>query len=205
MRAARGDIIAFTDDDCIADENWLKNLVKWYKYPIVGGVGGRVIPVENDAKWIPKRRRLDIVGRVLWNGSVISNFDLRKGPSFVDCLSGANMSFRKSILIRAGYFSPAYRGNAYRFETDLTLRVRKLGYRIVFDPNAIVYHRRATNGGARVDVYKWNYWFSRNHSLFLLKYLDKGFLRVPIFVAKQIARILLRLRACSYGKPKTGI
>ena len=202
LAAAEGRIVAFTDDDCIADRSWLKNVVRWYRYPKVGGVGGRVVPVEHDAAWAQKRKpRPRIVGRVLRSGDVVSNFDLDAGPTLVDCLSGANMSFRRDLLLRVGGFSRAYGGNAYRFETDLSLKVKRLGYKIVFDPKAVIYHRRAPEGGARVDVYKWNYWFGRNHAIFVLTCLDRGALKAVFFVLREIIRVLRRERACPYARP----
>ncbi len=204
VRASRGRIIAFTDDDCVVDELWLEKLTRWYSDPSVGGVGGRVVPTaEREAEWASQPRPYpDLVGRVLWDGTVVSNFDLDRGPLLVDCLPGANMSFRRELVVGAGYFSPVYGGNAYRFETDLALRVRRMGFKIIFDPQAVVYHRRAPVGGARVDVYEWNYWYGRNHTIFLLRCLRWGLVRVAVFAFKQLLRILRRERACPYAEPR---
>ena len=158
-----GVIVVFTDDDCIADKDWLLQLIKWYKYPFIGGVGGKVVPIERDALWIPKETKcINSVGQLCWDGSVISNFESGQKPIFVDCLSAANMSFRRKLIKTAGGFSYAYKGNAYRFETDLALRIKRLGFKILFNPEAVVFHRRADKGGCRVNVYEWNYWFRRN-------------------------------------------
>jgi len=43
IQNARGDIIAFIDDDCVADENWLKHLeIPFVKDPYIGVVGGEI-------------------------------------------------------------------------------------------------------------------------------------------------------------------
>jgi glycosyltransferase involved in cell wall biosynthesis len=43
IQNAGGDIIAFVDDDCVADENWLKNLeIPFVKDPHIGVVGGEI-------------------------------------------------------------------------------------------------------------------------------------------------------------------
>lgn len=200
---ANGDIIVFTDDDCIADKDWLSHIVKRYKSPKIGGVGGRVVPIERDALWLPtKTKRTHLVGRLSWDGNVISNFELGQKPVFVDFLSGANMSFRRELIKKVGGFSPIYKGNAYRFETGLSLKVKKLGFKIIFDPNAIVFHRRANKGGCRVNVYDWNYWFSRNHTLFVLRCLKGKVVKVFLFTLEQLLRILRHQRACPYAKPK---
>ena len=200
---ASNEILVFTDDDCIADKDWLLNLVKWYSNQKVGGVGGRVITIENDAKWIPKKKRfVNIVGKLNWDGDLISNFELGGKPSFVDFLSGANMSFRKNLFRKVGGFSSIYKGNAYRFETDLSLRIKSLGFHLIYDPNAIVYHRRAKSGGCRVSVYEWNYWLGRNHTLFVLRRLRRRVLKIFLFAFKNCIRILMHQRACPYGKPR---
>jgi len=191
------------NDDCIADKNWLSHIVERYKSPKIGGVGGRVVPIERDALWLPtKTKRTHLVGRLSWDRNVISNFELGQKPVFVDFLSGANMSFRRELIEKVGGFSPVYKGNTYRFETGLSLKVKKLGFKIIFDPNAIVFHRRANKGGCRVNVYDWNYWFSRNHTLFVLRCLKGKVVKVLLFTLEQLLRILRHRRACPYAKPK---
>uniref|UniRef100_A0A7J3X6A9 Glycosyltransferase family 2 protein n=1 Tax=Thermofilum pendens TaxID=2269 RepID=A0A7J3X6A9_THEPE len=143
-----------------------------------------------------------LLDKLVWNGDVAGNFDLDVGPLLADCLAGANMSFRRELLLKVKGFSPLYAGNAYRFETDLAVRIRRFGYRIVFDPEAVIYHRRATREGARVSAYEWNYWFCRNHVLFLLRCVDHSFPKLAFFAARQMARILRRKRACPYAKPE---
>ncbi|MFX0067930.1 MAG: hypothetical protein ACFFA1_07355 [Promethearchaeota archaeon] len=82
------------------------------------------------------------------------------------------------------------------------MKVKKIGFEIVYDPKAIVFHRRADEGGCRVSVYDWNYWFSRNHTLFVLRCLRRKIVRVLSFSIEHLLRILRRRRACPYEKPK---
>lgn len=200
---ATGKILVFTDDDCIADKDWLLNLVRWYSNRKVGGVGGKVVPIEDDAKWIPNKSKFtNAIGKLNWDGDLINNFELGSKTVLVDFLPGANMSFRKKLFKKVGGFSSIYGGNAYRFETDLSLRIRNLGFHIVYDPNAVVFHRRASNGGCRVSVYDWNYWFSRNHILFVLRCLEGKAVKAFLFTSKHCLRILMHRRACPYGEPR---
>jgi len=200
---ADGEILVFTDDDCIADKDWLLNLVKWYSNQTVGGVGGRVIPIENDAKWrLIETKFTNIVGKLKWDGDLITNFDSASGPSPVDFITGANMSFRKDFFRMLGGFSSIYEGNAYRFETDLSLRIKELGYHLIYEPKAIIFHRRAKGGGCRVSVYDWNYWFARNHTLFVLRCLRGRFFKILLFALKNFLRILMHRRACPFGRPR---
>lgn len=197
---SQGYVVVFTDDDCITNENWLTQLSKAYSQRDVASVGGKVIPVEFDSIWSLKSSTTSIIGKVTWDGMVIGNFDKGNKTVFVDCLSGANMSFRKELLIKVGGFDSTYDGNAYRFETDLCLKIRRLGIKIVYNPNAVVYHRRARKGRNRIEVEAWNYWYSRNHVLFILRNFKGRLSKLVLFCIKQISRMLNHRRVCPYGK-----
>lgn len=167
---ARGEILAFTDDDCIVDAGWLARVVAGYRATQVGGVGGRVIPIEND-RVRPLAMRKDLrIGRVDADGTVTGNFDLASDDVLeVDHLAGPNMSFRREVFECLGGFDEHYVGNGYRFETDWGVRVRRAGFTLLFDPRAVVLHRRAPTGGNRVRAEEWFYWYARNHIYFLVK------------------------------------
>jgi GT2 family glycosyltransferase len=204
---ARGTILTFTDDDCIVDAGWLARLVAGYALPQVGGVGGRVIPIEND-RVRPLTARPDLrIGRVDADGTVTSNFDLTGDQVLeVDHLAGPNMSFRREIFERFGGFDANYAGNCYRFETDWGVRVRRAGFSLLFDPRATVAHRRAPTGGNRVQAEEWFYWYACNHLYFLAKNFPtlraarwRFALRLLIQVARQ-ERLPAHLGACSRGR-----
>ncbi len=167
---AHGKVLAFTDDDSIVDPKWLTQLVAGYTTTQVGGVGGRVIPVEND-RVRPRALRKDLrIGRVDEDGTVTSNFDLpSEGVLEVDHLAGPNMSFRREVFECLGGFDERYIGNGYRFETDWGVQVHRAGFTLFFDPHAVVLHRRAPTGGNRVRTEEWFYWYARNHIYFLAK------------------------------------
>ena len=168
---ALGSILVFTDDDCIADAEWLARLVADYTSPHIGGVGGRVIPIEND-QVRPLAARGDLrIGCVDATGGITGNFDLESDAAIqVDHLSGANMSFRRELFERLGGFDENYAGNCYRFETEWGVRVRHAGFVLLFDPCAVVAHRRAIVGGNRLQAEEWFYWYARNHIYFLAMY-----------------------------------
>ncbi len=190
---ARGDILAFTDDDCIVESGWVSRLVSGYRSDHVGGVGGRVIPIEND-KVRPIAIRKDLrIGCVDQNGTVTSNFDLTsEGLLSVDHLAGSDMSFRRDVFERLGGFDEHYQGNAYRFETDWGVQVRRAGFTILFDPQAKVSHRRAPIGGNRVDTEEWFHWYARNHTYFLVKNFGVSPAPVLRFALRLIAQTARR-------------
>jgi len=180
---AEGDVIAFLDDDVVVSQNWLKNLLKPYKDPNVGGVGGRTIPYGQPPSFCVKIR-LSGVGKVHNDGLVLSNFDTPlHQPLEVDCLPGCNMSFKKDALASVNGFDENFEGNCFRDDTDLCLRIRKLGYRLIFQPKSIVWHKRK---GRKIDEH-WIYWYVRNNTYFYLKNIFPAKKRyLPMFFFRQM-------------------
>lgn len=69
-------------------------------------------------------------------------------PYEVDHIYSAYMA-RRDVLERAGGFASEYHGPGIREETDLTLRMRMLGFRLVVDPSAVAWHHHGASGGTR--------------------------------------------------------
>lgn len=142
IAVATGEIIAFIDDDSMVREGWLANLVSSYNAEDIGGVGGRVI----DEIEIRYQLAAPIVGRVFPDGRVIDNFVLELNEAIkVDRLKGCNMSFRKQVFQRVGLFDNRYDATAHStFEdVDFCTRVKKNGYRLLFNSQAVVDHLAA--------------------------------------------------------------
>ena len=93
---ATGDVVAFLDDDAAAAPDWLSRLLAPYADPRVLGVGGRVLPRWDRARprWFPAE--FDWVVGCTYAGHP------DEGP--VRNVIGANMSFRRSVLLAAGGF-----------------------------------------------------------------------------------------------------
>jgi GT2 family glycosyltransferase len=167
MELARGAIYAFIDDDCFVQPGWLRLLAAHYQDASVGGVGGRL---RDDR--IPPEASYEIVGRIDPDGRVHLNFQRDTGKAVeVDHLPGGNMSFRAGILRKIGGFDTLYGGPNFMEETDLCVRVRAAGYRLIFEPAAVVNHVNAPREGMTRsnDDPRVVYWSIRNRSYFTLK------------------------------------
>jgi glycosyltransferase involved in cell wall biosynthesis len=140
VRKAEGEIVAFVDDDAIADKKWLENLVKLYDDPLVMGAGGSVIASweVKRPKWFPEE--LDWIVGCSYKGLPTRRSAIRNPI-------GCNMSFRKKAFEKVGRF----RLDIGRFgkkllskeETELSIRVLKgiQNSKIIYEPQAIVYHK----------------------------------------------------------------
>jgi glycosyltransferase involved in cell wall biosynthesis len=149
-----GDIIAFIDDDAIADKDWLFHLTQGYNDEQVVGVGGYVRSAWSGKRpsWFPEE--FDWVVGCSYRGLPSAACQVR---NFIGC----NMSFRRNILVAAGGFHRDLgRVNAHPVgceETELCIRIQQLMPNgvLLYEPSAQVKHIIAVS---RED---WRYFLSR--------------------------------------------
>ncbi|MGH7746161.1 MAG: glycosyltransferase family 2 protein, partial [Candidatus Dormibacteria bacterium] len=135
-----GEIIAVTDDDARPRPDWVLRLEAHFRADAaVGGVGGRDrIGGVGDVPDGGRRR----VGTVQWWGRRLGNHHLGVGgPRVVDILKGVNMSFRR-LAIQGMEFDSRMRGEGAQphFEVEFSLRLRRRGWKLIYDPDAAVDH-----------------------------------------------------------------
>jgi len=145
---AKGEIIAYTDDDVIVDSGWVRALATVFsENPRVTAVTGLVVPyeLETEAQVLFemhggfgkgfKRRWYQIPSgsKMPWWYAATGNYG-----------TGANMAYRRSIFSKIGCFDPALDvGTVTNGAGDLEMffRVIKEGYTLVYEPSAMVRHR----------------------------------------------------------------
>ncbi|NJK34465.1 MAG: glycosyltransferase family 2 protein [Oscillatoriales cyanobacterium SM2_2_1] len=156
---ATGAVVAFTDDDAAPHPDWLERIAKTYAQdPQIGGVGGRDYVYVGD-------RLLEgaelVVGQVQWFGRVVGNHHLGSGgPRDVDVLKGVNMSYRRAALGER-HFDGRLLGSGAQPHNELAmcLRLRRAGWRLIYDPQIAVDHFPAhrPEGDERVQFNELTY------------------------------------------------
>lgn len=124
LNHAKSEIIAYTDSDCVVARDWLKNLIKHFDDPEVGAVTGQTIFATDNhcTSWV---RSLDIEER---NNSRKKYTRLANGP---------NSAFRRDLLKKIGGFNPKW---FHAEDTEVSYNIWKEGFKIIYEPNAIVHH-----------------------------------------------------------------
>lgn len=189
---AAGDIVIFCDDDVIPQNGFVCSHVKNYGEKDVGCVGGRVVTGNNN-NTNDDKRTLKIGSFREFDGRLTDNFN-GKVRQNIDHVQGCNMSFRKELVLMAGGFDERFGGSAHLEETDLCMRIRNMGYKIVFEPSAELIHLKSPEGGCRAEDYRqWFYWFGHNYMLFFLKNCKRIFL-FPFILLRIIWLILSAIK-----------
>lgn len=137
IAAAEGEIVAFTDSDCLADPQWLDYLVATFRSTGMPAVGGPNLPP-------PEESLVASCVAVSPGGPLHVLLDDQEAEH----VPGCNMAFRRDVLREVGGFDPIYR--AAGDDVDLCWRLQDLGHRIAFSPAAMVWHHRRNTVGAYI-------------------------------------------------------
>jgi GT2 family glycosyltransferase len=129
IRASKGEIIAFTDADCMADADWLTYLVARFQSTEFAAVGGPNLSPPDDSF---------VASCVAVSPGAPTHVLL--DDEVAEHIPGCNMAFRREALEAIDGFDPIFR--AAGDDVDLCWRLQNKGYKIGFSPAAVVWHFR---------------------------------------------------------------
>lgn len=163
IQEARGDILAFTDDDATVAPDWLQNLTAHFNDGEWAGVAGRILPGQTSQFpcWIPKHERYGLSPLVVFDPKIEAG-PLHESPF------GANMAFRKSVFARYGGFrtdlGPGLGNNipGKAEDSEFGQRLLAAGEGLRYQPSAIVYHSISPVRLQKRHFLNW--WFDKGRS-----------------------------------------
>ena len=132
VAAARGDIIAFTDDDVVVTENWIAIIKRAFdENPGIDCVGGKILPQWSEPP--PQWLTIDH----WWPLALLDRGDKRfyVNASNHICLPTANASFRREVFSQIGDFLPEFSG---REDHELLIRLLQAGGQGLYEPDLVV-------------------------------------------------------------------
>jgi len=141
--AASGDVVAFVDDDAIADEEWVAQLVEAYEYEDALAAGGKMTPL-----WVTGKPGF-LPEEFYWLVGV-THRGFGRGidtPGEVRNTNGSNISFDRGVFLELGGFDADIGGrkgdrNLQGGETELCERLRaEYGRGVYYNPEAVVAHK----------------------------------------------------------------
>jgi GT2 family glycosyltransferase len=192
------DYILILNNDTYVDKNFIEELLESFSNELVGVV----VPKIYFAKGFEfhDRYKKEDLGKVIWyagGGIDWKNvLGFHRGVDEVDkgqydlteeteLASGCCLMLKKEILEKVKGYNEDY--FLYYEDADLSMRIKKLGSKIIYNPNAIIWHKNAQSSGGSGSNLQ-DYYISRNRMLFGLKYAS---LRAKIALIRESLRILV--------------
>lgn len=122
---ARGEIVLFTDADCVPVREWVEEMIKPFAEPGVVAVKGAY-----------RTRQKTLLARFI-QAEFAERYALLERERYVDFVDSHSAAYRKADFLAAGGFDPDFRLSE---DVDLSYRLSRQGYKMAFNPKAIVYH-----------------------------------------------------------------
>lgn len=130
-RAARGDILAFTDDDCEPDREWLLWLAHRYAHTSHAAIGGPNLAPPPDS-----------LSLALTTAAPGAPTHVMLDDLTAEHLPGCHLSVKKSAFQKIGGFDPLF--ETAGDDVDFCWRLREAGFTLGFSPGSFVWHHRRT-------------------------------------------------------------
>lgn len=143
---ARGTYLYFLNNDTKVTANWLDALLQtFHDLPGTGLVGSKLIYPDGT---------LQEAGCIIWQDGSAWNFGRNKDPMLptynyareVDYCSGASIMVPRNLFNELGGFDEHYLP-AYAEDSDLALKIRSKGYRVIYQPLSVVIHHEGVTSG----------------------------------------------------------
>jgi GT2 family glycosyltransferase len=156
-KAAKGKYILFLNNDTVVQPNWLSSLIELIERDqTIGMVGSKLVYPEGI---------LQEAGGIVWKDGSGWNYGKMSDPQHaefnyvkeVDYISGASLMIRSDLWEQLGGFDIRYTP-AYYEDTDLAFEVRRLGFKVVYQPQSVVVHfegiSHGTDTGSGIKKYQ---------------------------------------------------
>ena len=184
---AKGEIIAFTDADCIADKNWLKDAMKHFKDKNIVCVGGN----------IKSTKPTNYIEEYLAEKEALTN---KKIDYFLPYPKTANAFYRKEIFNKIGLFEEWVSGG----DADLCWRMQlETKYKLKLVDDCIVKHNHRST---LRSMFNQSRTWGKGNALLAKKYPDKfkkRTLKQKLWILQRIFFLSLRLIPVYFGKKPT--
>ncbi len=133
-REARGEMLLFTDADCVPAPNWIEEITRPFGNETIAGVKGTY-----------RTRQREWTARFV-QAEYDAKYDLMRDHARIDFVDTYSAAYRRAIFLANEGFDEGF-PRASGEDIEFSYRLAQRGYRLVFAPNAVVYHRHPARPG----------------------------------------------------------
>jgi GT2 family glycosyltransferase len=181
---AKGEILAFTDDDCVLDSKWLRQIGKKFESePALACVGGRVELYDKSDRAVTIRTRGE-------------ETEVKSANQLYGLIIGCNMAIRRRVFDNIGTFDPAF-GPGSKIgsggDSEFLYRACKRGLVIKYYPDIVVYHNHGRKTDAQVKAVGKRY--VRGRGGFYCKYIlqgDRIIMKMALYEVASVMKSLIK-------------
>lgn len=192
------DLFLLLNNDCYVDKDFLVRLIKPFERKEVGGAVSKIYFAKGNEYHKDKYDKSDL-GKVIWfAGGYIDwkmvtsqhvgldevdkgQYDNEKSVTFA---TGACFAIKKSVLNKTGLFDDNF--FLYYEDADLSTKIIKEGYKLIYVPDSIIWHKNAGSSGSGSKLH--DYYLTRNRLYFGMKYAS---IKMKILLLKEGFRLLI--------------
>jgi glycosyltransferase involved in cell wall biosynthesis len=143
----RGEVIAFTDDDCYLDTNFLTEIERAFRDPQLGYMSGRIMLFDKTDEPVTINESLE--------SYIVAQSEIAPGG----LVQGANMAFRRKAIVEAGMFDLVFGAGAQFAGEDweLAMRISANGWKGGYfaDPFVWHHHGRKADAAKKLLIFYW--------------------------------------------------
>lgn len=189
IREARGNIIAFTDDDVEVDSDWLTNIVREFSRAEASCVSGRILPIWEGAK-------PDWLGEDLYHHIALLNLGEERRRLSSPTAWGANLSYKADVFRKYGLFDTSightggklYGGEEVEFNRNLL----KAGENIIYCPDILVRHHISKGRMQKSYFRKWSFDKGELKGIQEGEYAKRNLYGIPLYMIRELPGVILR-------------
>jgi len=147
VKHAKGNIILFTDSDCVPNGDWVEQMILPFKRNNdIAGVKGTY-----------KTKQRSLAARFV-QIEYEDKYDLLRKTEYIDFIDTYSAAFKKNVFVEFGGYDTSF-PLACAEDVELSFRMSSKGYKMVYNPRAIVFHTHPSSFGSYfTKKYKFAYW-----------------------------------------------
>jgi GT2 family glycosyltransferase len=182
--------LIFLNADTKVTDHWIEPMIKHLKNEKIGMVGnlqlrhgGRFTGAIDSAgsEWHPMQKAFFHIGGRIYKGKMLNvPYYPNNAPSDVlqtserQMVTGCCFAIRKGVFVEIGMYDENYKIGYYE-DADMCLKLKERGYKILFEPSSVIYHKKHHTNSLRHPFmgsnrnYFFNKWINNNKILDILK------------------------------------